>query len=98
MVAAAAVVVVAVVLERARSGTATLAGKDEPSVGTVVVGTVAAEVAESFAVPWQLVLLARSACVSVPQPLWPNPGSISVGREQLDMTPKDSPHLISWTC
>lgn len=86
------------VLERARSGTATLAEKDEPSVGTVVVGTVAAVVAESFAVPWQLVLPARSACVSVPQPLWPNPGSISVGQEQLDMTPEDLPHPISWIC
>lgn len=97
------VVVAAVVLGRARSGTATLAGKDEPSVvGTaaVAVGAVVAVVAaaEAFAVPWQLVLPARSACASVPRPLWPNPGSISVGREQLDMKPEDLPHLISWTC
>lgn len=52
----------------------------------------------SFAVPWQLVSPAGSACASAPRPLWPDPGSISVGREQLDMTPEDWPHLISWTC
>lgn len=96
-------VVAAVVLERARSGTATLAGKDEPSVvGTAVVAAgvvvAVAAAAEAFAVLWQLVLPARSACASVLRPLWPNPGSISVGREQLDMKPEDSPHLISWIC